>query len=301
LGGRRSRRLHVCKILFAIGAPLRRVLGCFQKEESPRPGILYGDSGPRSLDIRIVRSPSDQSPLPAPRPAGWAKGVPRLPRLGFPPGPPFRGAPWKRNPQGGNPSRPAPVMNARFARAARALGEARGPTAPGAALRVTPFADRTPLAAPIRPLKGAPLGSQVARAELRPSPRLHRCVGVRSCSMRAIASPAGEHRRRAPCRAQGRRRAEGTSASLFAAILSSARAWPRCAATLVRRSDLLILGGGKSCLSLGVTAMLVTVGRWMEPRLDRPAPQTCSWPEATDVFAVATRASTRRPKERPAH
>jgi hypothetical protein len=123
--------------------------------------------------------------------------VPRLPRLGFPPGPPFRGAPSKKESPGGTPipARAGHVCLATLG-AARALGEARGPTGPGAALRVTPFADPTPLAAPVRPLKGAPLCFEQVSSDGEAAVTAIASMG--SCSILFDASNrvAGRERRR---------------------------------------------------------------------------------------------------------
>ena len=75
-----------------------------------------------------------------PRPAGWAKGVPRLPRLVSPLDPLPR-RPLEKESLGEThpPTRGKECLASLGARVGP-LGEARGPTGPGAALRGTPFA-----------------------------------------------------------------------------------------------------------------------------------------------------------------
>ena len=99
----------------------------------------------------------DQSPPPA-RLAGWAKGVPRLPRLGFPPwNPPSEAPPpIKRNPQGGTPIPATPGNGCLAALGADvALGEDRATHGSG-----SPFGSRplqsTPPVFPSAPSRGLP-------------------------------------------------------------------------------------------------------------------------------------------------
>ena len=119
----------------AILVPLGiRGLAAFQKEEAPRPESLYRTFRPLRLGILGLGLNVISHPRP---PFGWggAKGVPRLPRLGFPPWtPPFRGAPSRtRNPQGGKPILPHANLVAHFVRLAWGPfgGGSRAPRTPG--------------------------------------------------------------------------------------------------------------------------------------------------------------------------
>src|SRR3972149_117641 len=79
--------------------------GCwdaFHKEESPRPGILIRDSGPRGLGIRI------EYPRPPWRPAGMCLDVAR-PKLRREPAP-AGGRPGKASSRGARAAPGSPVV-----------------------------------------------------------------------------------------------------------------------------------------------------------------------------------------------
>jgi len=177
--------------------------------------------------------------------------VPRLPRLGFPPGPPFRGAPWKKESPGGKPIPPRAVINASL-RSARAWGPWARPAAPRApgppcGSRPLQCSPRWPL--PSAPSRGLPHEVAALLFRGRPAPRLHRCVRDRSCSMRASASPAGrclgEPRifKEPPSATSLLKSRSQTVASSSSCYLSSvpcqtlmrARAWPRSRPRSCRR------------------------------------------------------------------
>jgi len=96
-----------------------------------------------------------------PRPptlTGWAKGVPRLPRLGFPPWNPTSEAPppTKGIPKGGHPSRPRPVMNASLrSGAVVALGEDRATHGSGSPFGARPLQIHA-AGVPVAPSRGLP-------------------------------------------------------------------------------------------------------------------------------------------------
>ena len=144
----------------AILVPLgTRGLAAFQKEEAPRPESLYRTFGPLRLGILGLGLKVISHPRP---PFGWggAKGVPRLPRLGFPPWPPPSEAPPpdKGIPRGGHPSSPRRINSGslRSPPARGPLGEGRAPHGPRGALRVTPFASVHPENLPSAPSRGLP-------------------------------------------------------------------------------------------------------------------------------------------------
>jgi len=127
-------------------------------------GRRYRSSNWHRLGIRIrVRWINHPRP---PLSAGWAKGVPRLPRLGFPPwNPPSEAPPpIKGIPKGGHPSRPRPVMDASL-RSARSWpwGRIARPTVPGSPYGARPLQDPTP---PMFP--SAPQGGSHTPSELSP-------------------------------------------------------------------------------------------------------------------------------------